>query len=241
MSICLLLFANSIAEDYLYITLDRLKKFFPKIKSYMGIDSSITLNKVNKFYTFDEIIIYNQSDTWTKKMNYILSFIKEDYVFLLIDNNIFVDIFSEEKLNLYINTIVKTNIDQLRMLPGGVTLPSISNKDNIYKNNESSYVFSVQPAIWKKSTLIDIMEKFLNVDYREIELTATPYAIKFNNYFIYTEKDIEYNEKNFSFGCPVIHALTFGKWVNESEFYKKCLDNIFKEYSVKTNRKFFLD
>ena len=72
MSICLLLFANSIAEDYLYITLDRLKKFFPKIKSYMGIDSSITLNKVNKFYTFDEIIIYNQSDTWTKKMNYIL-------------------------------------------------------------------------------------------------------------------------------------------------------------------------
>lgn len=32
MSICLLFFANSIAEDYLHITLDRLKSFFQKLK-----------------------------------------------------------------------------------------------------------------------------------------------------------------------------------------------------------------
>ena len=103
-----------------------------------------------------------------------------------------------------------------------------------------SYTFSVQPSIWKKSVLSDITKKFINIDYREIELSATPYATKFNNYYIYTEKDFEKNEKNFSYGCPVIHALTYGKWVNETLFYDKCIKQIFKEYSLKNNRKFLL-
>ena len=112
MSVCLLVFANSRASDYLPITLDRLKQFFPKVKSYLGIDSHETGNTMNKYYNFDEIIIYSMNDTWSKKVHDILLRIKEDYIFFLIDNNIFVDIFTIDQLNYYINSMKDKQNDQ---------------------------------------------------------------------------------------------------------------------------------
>ena len=137
MSVCLLVFASSRASDYLPITLDRLKQFFPKVKSYLGIDSRETGNTMNKYYNFDEIIIYSMNDTWSKKVHDILLRIKEDYIFFLIDNNIFVDIFTIDQLNYYINFMKDKQIDQLRMLPSEVSSGSIiRNNEGIYRNFE---------------------------------------------------------------------------------------------------------
>ena len=240
MSVCLLVFANSRASDYLPITLDRLKQFFPKVKSYLGIDSHETVNTMNKYYNFDEIIIYSMNDTWSKKVHDILLRIKEDYIFFLIDNNIFVDIFTIDQLNYYINSMKDKQIDQLRMLPSEVSSDSIiKNNEGIYRNYNMKYSLSLQPAIWKKPTLDNILKKYISIDYRDFELTASNYTSQFNNYFIYTEKDFIKNEHNFSYGCPVFHALTYGKWVNESKLYIKFLEDIQNEYSINLNARGF--
>lgn len=239
MSVCLLVFASSRASDYLPITLDRLKQFFPKVRSYLGIDLYETGNTLNKYYNFDEIIIYDINDKWSKKVHDILLRIKEDYIFFLIDNNIFVDIFTIDQLNYYINLMKDKQIDQLRMLPSEVSSDIIiRNNEGIYRNYNMNYSFSVQPAIWNKMILENILKKYISIDYRDIELAASKYTSQFNNYFIYTNKDIE-NQHNFSYGCPVFHALTYGKWVNESNLYIKLLDDIKNEYNFDLNKRGF--
>lgn len=62
MSICLLVFANSIASDYLPITLNRLTKYFPNITRYLGINSQDVANILAPYYHFDKTIIYNGTD-----------------------------------------------------------------------------------------------------------------------------------------------------------------------------------
>jgi hypothetical protein len=239
MSISLLVFANSKASDYIPITLDRLKQFFPKIKSYLGIDSYD--NSIKQYYEFDDIIIYDINDTWSKKMYDILLKIKEEYIFLLIDNNIFVDHFTEDMLKSYIDIMQKYDIDQLRMIPSGIIKPTISqkNEDNIYKICDTDYSISLQPAIWKNKTFYDIITKSIHIDYRDFEVYANKLNIKSNNYFIYTEKDFIKNEVNFSYGCPFFHALTYGKWVNASNLYIKLLDDIQNEYHIDLNKRGF--
>jgi len=228
------------ASDYLPITLDRLKKYFPNIKRYLGINSEEVANTLQTHYHFDETIIYNGRDTYSKKMYDILIHVKEDYVFYLIDNNIFVDTFPKDSLDGYVQEMVKQNIHQLRMLPGGITKPTQKTETNIYPIHHWDYIFSVQPAIWKKSVLQDIMSHYIHVDYREIEMAAREYTKRYNSAFTYTEKDIEQNEKNFSYGCPVIHALTYGKWINESAFYTKCINDIRSEYGIRLENRSFL-
>lgn len=240
MSICLLVFANSMAADYLHITLDRLKKYFPNIKRYLGINSQELANTLEPYYHFDETIIYNGSDTYAKKMYDILIQIKEDYVFYLIDNNIFIDTFAKESLDGYVQEMVKENIHQLRMLPGGITKPTLKTETNIYPIYHWDYIFSVQPTIWKKTVLQDIMTQYISIDYRNIELTVRDYTMRYTSAFIYTERDLEQNEKNFSYGCPVIHALTYGKWINESAFYAKCINDIQNEYGICLEKRGFL-
>jgi hypothetical protein len=240
MSVCLLVFASSKASDYLPITLDRLKQFFPKVKSYLGIDSYETGNTMKQYYNFDDIITYNMNDKWSKKVHDLLLRIEEQYIFFLIDNNIFVDHFSEDNIKSYINLMQKYNIDQLRMLPSEVSSDIIiRNNEGIYKNHNINYSFSQQPAIWNKVTLENIIKKYITIDYRDFELTASKYASQFNNYFIYAEKDFIENQHNFSYGCPVFHALTYGKWVNESKLFIKLLDDIKNEYKIDLNKRGF--
>jgi len=238
--VCLVVFANSTASDYLPITLDRLKKYFPTIKSYLGINSQNTATALKDYYHFDETIIYNGTDPYAKKMYDILIHVKEDYIFYLIDNNIFVDTFVKESLDGYVLEMVKQDIHQLRMLPSGITKPTQTKETNVYPIHHWDYIFSLQPTIWKKSVLQDIMIHYIHVDYREIELAVREYTKQYTSAFIYTEKDIEQNENNFSYGCPVIHALTYGKWINESAFYIKCVNDIQDEYGIRLEKRGFL-
>jgi hypothetical protein len=228
------------ASDYLPITLDRLKKYFPNIKRYLGINSQEVATTLQPYYDFDKTIIYNGTDPYAKKVHDILIHVNEDYVFYLIDNNIFVDTFAKESLEGYVQEMVKQDIHQLRMLPGGITKPTQKTETNIYPIHHWNYIFSGQPTIWKKTVLQDIMSQYIGVDYREIELAVRDYTRRYTSAFIYTEKDIEQNEMNFSYGCPVIHALTYGKWINESEFYKQCLIGIQTEYGIRLENRGFL-
>lgn len=243
MSVSLLVFGNSKAIDYLPITLDRLKQFFPKIKSYLGIDSYESADVLKQYYHFDNTIIYNINDTWSKKMVDIVSNIEEDYIFLLIDNNIFVDHFKSDILNSYIDLMQKYTIDQLRMLPSAIINPDISqkNENNIYKICGTEYSISLQPAIWNKRALYDILMRSIHIDYRDIEVYVNKFHHDYTNYFIYTEKDFIFNEKNFSYGCPVFHALTGGKWCNVTDLYIKFLDDLSNEYKIDFNKRGFFN
>lgn len=242
MSVCLLVFASSKASDYMPVTLDRLKQFFPKVKSYLGIDSYEIGNTMQQYYTFDDIILYSMNDTWSKKMHDILLRIKESYIFFLIENNIFVEHFSHDDLKSYVNTMQEYNIDQLRMIAAGIIKPDISQKNvnNIYKICGTDYSISLQPAIWNKNSLQGLISKSIGIDYRDFEVHANKIHMKYNNYFIYTDKDFLLNEHNFSYGCPVFHALTYGKWVNESALYIRFLYDIQNEYKIDLRIRGFL-
>jgi hypothetical protein len=239
MQITLLLFINSLAKDYAPAMLGRLNKYFPKIKSYLGINSQECAEEIATYYTFDKTILYDNSLRWPQKMANILSKIEEDYVFFIIDNNIFIDNFSIEELERYLKYIKENNIDQLRMIPSSVSIPPEENDIGIYENKSTNYIFSVQPAIWKRKTLLHIMEKFSYVDYREIELECSNYCKQFKNYFVYSSRDFKERINNFSYACPIIHALTCGKWIINPDLYKKEIIILADEYTINLDKRGF--
>jgi hypothetical protein len=240
MSVCLLVFMNSMAKDYAPVTLDRLNKYFPKIKSYLGVDSKEFAEEMKPYYKFDETIVYDAIARWPQKMIRILLEITEEYVFFVIDNNIFVDNFDNKELQRYIKYMVDNDIDQLRMIPSCVSIPSEENDIGIYENTSKSYVFSQQPAIWKKETLIEILDKFSHTDYRTIERESEKYCSQYKNYFVYSSKDFKERINNFSYACPIIHALSFRRWVNETPFYTYHLEIIALEYNIDLNKRGFI-
>ena len=75
----------------------------------------------------------------------ILLEITEDYVFFIIDNNIFVYNFDNKELQRYIKYMVDNDIDQLRMIPSCIYIPSEENDIGIYKN-----IFSANGGSLKK-------------------------------------------------------------------------------------------
>lgn len=239
MSVCLLFFMNSIAKDYVPATLGRLNKYFPKIKSYLGINSQECAEEMKQYYEFDETIVYDVTLRWPEKIIKILSGISEDYVFFIIDNNIFVDYFHNKDLERYIKFMVDNDIDQLRMLPGCVSIPSQENDIGIYENKSNIYTFSMQPAIWKKQTLLHIIEKFSDSDYMTIELKCATYCGQYKNYFVYSSRDFKEKINNFSYACPIIHPLTAGKWVNNTPFYTQEVQKIALEYNLDLNKRGF--
>jgi hypothetical protein len=133
--------------------------------------------------------------------------------------------------------MVDNDIDQLRMLPSYFLSPSEENDIGIYEYKSKNYSFSHIPAIWKKESLLNIMNRFFDIDYREIELQAEYYCFDFKNYFVYSSRDFNERINNFSYACPIIHALTYGKWVNETPFYTKEIEKIALEYNIDLNKR----
>lgn len=150
---------------------------------------------------------------WSDRMIAAINNIETDFVFFILDDYFLRENISNEFISQSIDFLKRENGNKLifTTIPiGSYKLSHI--KDDLYKmHDDSDYLTSVQPAIWKKSFLLDCLQKNWNPWQFEIEGTN---LIKNQDNKIYLKHKTE---------SIYFNAVRRGKIMSDGweEFYKK--------------------
>ena len=162
-------------SDYSYlwpIINDYIKKYnFTKILAYNNIPENTILPDC-----FDRYIQYDDTQKFTGRLCNILEQIEEEFVFLIYDVDIIINI-DEGALENYINIMRDNQIDRLNIAVFDGTEYIQKNNYaicNLNKNlRQPSNHFTpidCNPTIWNKKTCIDFLKKFPNETYNSFDL-----------------------------------------------------------------------
>lgn len=210
------------------------KKYFPiECRKYFFYNKDL---KIDDDY---ETLIYDDKITYANRLYNLLSQIKEDYVLLSHEDMFFYDDVDMEGFDYYYNLL--QNNDQfayLKLLRGGESrdVPELF-AWGVYKTPENEpYLYCVQPTIWRKSVLLNILTHCIKTNIWELEVEASRY-MKENKMQTLFAFDPENDSKRGLFHWDNFHypfvatALHKGKW-NDSE-YPEEIYNFKQEYGIK--------
>jgi len=139
---------------------------------------------------FTKTILYDDTLKFTKKVYTTVSQIQDEYILFCHDNDIILHINTIDIENML--TIMKQqNIDRIDLkhysadtngIILGKTYDINPNTSVCVYDKSSRYVFTynVQPSLWKRSALLDIMSKF-DCTYRHIEFIVQDYCRETKN------------------------------------------------------------
>jgi hypothetical protein len=147
---------------------------------------------------FNKVIFYEEGISYGQKLLSCLKQINYDYFIFIHDNDILFH--TNEKIILELLTFLKNNnydrIDfQLARdfdLERGNTITDedlylIKSSNTNTENN--GYIYNVNPSLWKRDSLIDIMEKYGHRDYRTIEHPEVQdYCLRFKIFKLFSKK-----------------------------------------------------
>lgn len=211
-NIPILIYTHTDYIDILNITLSQFSRFAEKTLKYVLINKKKDTNDINIKY-----IVYDDSKKYTDRLLCGLEEIKKnsDYVLLSHDWAILYDHINQEFMNYAINYIKKNDVDHLRLIHSGVT--NYEKIDNfIYNiNDNQNLLFSIQPSLWKITSLINLLSNHKNCSYRECENILSNDSIikKYKIYLFYNNEEKFPNAgHHYSTIYPHFHATRNGKW-----------------------------
>lgn len=211
-------------------------KYFPiECKRYSFLDDQYEQQLVeDKRF---EPVEYSESHNYATRLLECLQYVDEEFVLIHHEDMIFYDYVDMEMFEYYFKIIENNNqFAYLKLIRGGVSnFEPVLFIDGVYNLQENEqYRYAVQPAIWRKSILIKILENCLNCSIYEMEDKASKYMIenKVPVLFAYNKEDIKrgmYHWDNVKY--PIIStALSKGKW-QDSE-YDIEIENLKREYNL---------
>lgn len=237
-------------------------------------DKILFINKNNLdnnhiYSKYKKVIFYDDSIPYSRRIIECLTQIDDEYILLCHDIDIILN-FNQELINQFYNFLKYHNFDRIDLkhfeshhsdlvyccddiknyLSWSVTDNVISdNKLYLMKQNDpSKYIYNVNPSIWKRESILDIMYNFPNKDYRSIEgFDVQNFSTKYNIFKIYTTKKIQTGHFNCIDGFVFFHISHSGKFVplkNYETVYGQSYfkvqeeyENIVKKYDLKNNSK----
>ena len=217
--------------DALEMCLGQLKKYFPDHKRYFSINENHDLLK-------DEtVFLYDEETPYTKRLVESLPKVEEDMVLYLHEDMILYDEPKMEEINRCCEFLKeKEGIDTIKLIATlGVAFeiaPSI-------RVQHGHYGFSVQPSLWKKSSLIQLLE---GEDCNIWELEENIQA-KFRNTctgYVYFEGEEQlrgqahYDSHIFPYTAT---AIIKGKWNNLE--YSSEIKQLMEMYNIKSDREMY--
>lgn len=160
-----------------------------------------------------EFITPGNNINWSDRMIHAINQIKTDFIFFVLEDYFLKEKISNQSIIESINFLEKENANKLvfTTIPFGF-YKLFHIKDDLYKmQDDSDYLTSVQPAIWRKSFLLKCLQK--NWNPWEFEIYGTNLIRNQDNkiYLKYKIDSIYFN------------AVRKGKIMSEGweEFYKK--------------------
>lgn len=167
-------FTNEKNIDFLSITL----KYFLK-HSKENEKVSVIVNKINRTdLPYKEKVEYLDANVefdhlghhFGKSLEKVIANFEESYLFLFLDDYFLIKDINYNQLSVLMDTIKKQNIDcfsfefrdaavMLDTLPFVTDNETLSNK-LFMKTNNHRYLYSLQPTIWKRESLLNICKEF---------------------------------------------------------------------------------
>ena len=153
-------------------------KYFFKYNTNSNVKVSVVSNKIIDFETlpFKDKVSYINADInfnsggfhFSDTMKYALKEIKEEYIFFFCDDYFFTDYTKFDDLEKLLGMIINENIDYFgfdtvagqevyNWVPFKSTYSNFPEDYFYLRNNDYRYVYSVQPSIWKKTSLQKIV------------------------------------------------------------------------------------
>lgn len=155
------------------------------------LDLKETYNK------FDNVVFYNSNLSYGKKVLSCINQVDYEYILFLHEIDILFEADDKTILEL-LHFIKKNNYDrvdfQLAYDFNSTHRDTITDNDlYLIKSSNTDtraqgYPYNVQPSIWKKETLVKILDKFGHLDYRTIEQDAVQeFVIQFNIFKLFSK------------------------------------------------------
>lgn len=244
------IYSHSSFIDVLNIQIDHL---IDKGRLTLFIENN-NLELGDLYSKFSKVIFYEDNLSYGQKLLSCLGQIDYDYFVFVHDNDIVYHI-DNKKINNFFNFLKSNNYDRIdfqlaydfnnecshTILDNDLYFIKSSNTDT----DNNGYIYNVNPSIWKRETLIKILETYGYHDYRVIE---NPDVQKFCTQFEIFKLFSKINYKCGYFICldpfKFIHMTHFRKILSLStlpkESYvdvKDVYDNIINKYNLTNSDK----
>jgi hypothetical protein len=198
-------------DDYSFLW-DNFVKLFDKYFQY-DCKKTIISENLKKEYKNYEFLTFKQNLNWSNRIKKSLDNIDTEFVFFVLDDYFLSEIVSEEFINNSVEFLRKNKANKITFTTIPENIYNVSHfLDDIYKMEDNSdYLTSVQPAIWRTSYLKKIIED--NWNPWEFEIIGTNCIQNKNNKFYIQKKE----------NTIYFNAVRKGKIMSEGweEFYKK--------------------
>jgi hypothetical protein len=202
------------------------------------------LNEVYK--NFERVIFYDDSLPYGYRLLNTIKEVPYDYFIFIHDNDIVFHI-EEQKIKNMFNFLRENNYDrvdfQLAYDFDTIKSHEITDDELYYIKSSNTdttnkgYPYNVNPSIWKKETLVDIMEKFGFRDYRTIEHPETQnYAVKYNIFKLFSKKKLKCGYFTCLEPFRYIHITHSQKYLNIDSLPAGSCDDIKDEYEKIINK-----
>lgn len=231
--ISFLIYTNENYFNLLYLTFP----YFKKNTEELSKKTYIVSNKIPKHEKFDNVTYIDANVNFEENGSHFrntmlcaLNQIKEDYVLFLCDDYLIKSPFKKDRFDKIIDLLTDLDIDYLSLGSQKHYIGFIDNfwkKPNIdlkkynfpenclYEMNESvKHLYSVQPCIWKKTSLIELLEnnENLSLHYLDNTLILTKDgksrnlidSLDYNQCFYEKTNRLNYGFKNYCFSCDPI-------------------------------------
>jgi hypothetical protein len=238
-----------------------------KNKTLLINTNNLDLSEI--YSKYDNIIFYNDNNPYPQRVSEGLRNIDDEFILFIHDIDIL--FYVDDDLISQLHSFLKfNNYDRIDLKHSGnvntSTIYECSNmydyntwnkhnnvKDNnnlflIKQDDPSQYIYNVNPSIWKRESLIEIMDKFPTKNYRTIEdFDVQIFCKKYSIYKIFSKEKKECGHfdciKNFIF----FHISHNGKFVPLNGYstiygqsyieYSNKYEEIINKYNLKKSNK----
>ena len=198
------------------------------------------------YKNFEEVIFYDDSLPYGYRLLNTIKEVPYDYFIFIHDNDIVFHI-DKQKVNSMFNFLRENDYDrvdfQLAYDFDTIKGHEITDDDLYYIKSSNTdttnkgYPYNVNPSIWKKETLIDIMEKFGFRDYRTIEHPDTQnYVVKYNIFKLFSKNKFQCGYFTCLEPFRYIHITHSQRYLNIDTLPIGSCDDIKDEYKKIVNK-----
>ena len=164
----------------------------------------------------------------------ILSNINSEIIVLDHEDMILYDKANLDEINKALILIEKKNLDSIRFVKNiNAKYNKIENSQVEIIDKKSEWIFSIQPSIWRRNSLISVLKRNLNVNIWQLEYKSQKVVRKLGLNIGVLGGD---GKKRGKFHCDseyypfIATALFKGKWTISE--YPKELKNLFTKYKI---------
>lgn len=230
------IYSHSSFKDILNIQTDHV---FGKGRLTLFInENDVNLDEI--YSKYDKIVFYKDNLSYGHKLLSCLNQIDYEYFIFIHDNDILLNVDNTKMLEFL--TFLKTNnfdrVDFQLAYDFNRTNKDDIKDDELYLIKSSNvdttangYIFNVNPSMWKRETLITILNNFGHRDYRTIEHPEVQiFCLQFNIFKLFSKKPLKCGYYICLAPFKYLHITHSGHILSPSQLPNGSCDDIINEY-----------